>query len=78
MNEKYFKENEFVKVSKDNENYDDLKNKKLQIVEIITSSKEHKAYDDSMNGMPLYSLKDVETGQLINYSLYFYELEKWD
>ncbi len=73
---KYFKKGDFVKVAKENDNncYDDFRDKKLKIISIATSVKQHQGYDESMDGMPLYDLED-ESGNYIDCSLYAYELE---
>lgn len=75
----YFRLGQYVKVSDDNDNegYDNFRNKKLKIVSVARNTTEHRGYDDTMEGMPLYDLEDVETGENVDLSLYFYELERW-
>ena len=77
---KYFRLGQLVKVSEenDNEGYNDFKGKKLKIVHVARNTEDHPGYDDSMEGMPLYDLLDVVTGNTVNCSLYAYELEKWN
>jgi len=71
-----FKIGDKVKVSKsnDNESYNDFKNKVLKVVHIARNTKEHRFYDESMEGMQLLSFVDTK-GNEIPYSLYEYELE---
>lgn len=77
---KFFRVGQYVQVAEDNDNegYDSFRGKKLQITSKATNTQEHPGYDDSMEGMPLYDLKDATTGEAIDSSLYFYELQKWD
>lgn len=78
--ERAFRKGQLVKVHRDNDNdsYDSFRGRKLKVVNYVKSSRECPAYDDSMGGMPLYSLMDVETRLPINCLLYLYELEPWN
>ncbi len=71
-----YKIGDYVMVASDNdnENYDGFRDKTLIITHVATSTKDHPGYDDIMEGMPLYDLKDEE-GNEIPCSLYEYELE---
>jgi hypothetical protein len=71
----YFKKGQWVKVASDNENYDSFRGKRLKIISVARNTKQHPGYDHSMNGMPLYDLQDEE-GNIIDCSLYAYELEE--
>lgn len=75
----YFRLGDYVEVASNNDNdcYDSFRNKKLKIIHISRNTNEHPGYDDSMEGIPLYDLQDVETGEIIEFSLYFYELQQW-
>jgi len=71
---------DIVKVSEenDNEGYTKFRNRPLLITSRITSSDEHMAYDDSMEGSGLYDFVDEETGEDVPFSLYDYELESYE
>lgn len=70
---------QLVMVASDSrEHYAEFAGRKLKVIDKATSTKDTPYYDSSMNGMPLYCLKDVATGQLINSSLYAYELTEWE
>lgn len=60
----------------DNDNYNAYRGKLLEITHIATSEADHPGYDNSMKGMPLCDLKEVETGKDIPFSLYAYEISK--
>lgn len=66
-----FKIGDKVKVSpnNDNEHYNSFRKKTLIVTHIAQNIKEHRGYDDSMEGMALYSFKGIPC------SLYEYELE---
>jgi len=65
-----------VKVAEDNdnENYDILRDKVLIITDIATNTKQHRLYDEGLNGEPLYSFK-TEDGEDVPYCLYEYKVE---
>lgn len=63
-----------VNPKNDNENYDDFRNIPLKIIHVATNKYEHPGFISSMVGEGLYDLEDVKTGELINSSLYDYEL----
>jgi hypothetical protein len=67
-----------VKVSSDNDNecYNSFRDKILKITHIARNTEEHPGYDNSMEGMALYDLKEAKTGKEIPCSLYEYELER--
>ena len=73
----YFRKGQWVKVAEnnDNESYDSFRNKRLKITSVARNTDDHRFYDESMEGMPLYDLRDEE-GNDIPCSLYAYELEK--
>ena len=73
----YFKKGQWVKVAEDNDNdnYDSFRGKRLKIIHVARNINEHPGYDEGMKGMPLYDLED-EQGNIIDCSLYAYELEK--
>jgi len=66
-----FKIGDRVKISpnNDNENYNSFRKKTLIVTHIGQNIKEHQGYDDTMEGMALYSFKGIPC------SLYEYELE---
>jgi hypothetical protein len=70
-----FKIGDIVQVNpdNDNDNYDSFRNKYLEIIHVANSVEEHPGYDSGV-GQALYDLKDTETGDLIDSSLYEYEL----
>lgn len=59
---------------KQNESYSIWKNKTLIINHIARNKKEHCGYDESFEGLPLYSFK-FEDGSDCPCSLYGYEVE---
>lgn len=63
-----------VSSENDNENYDSFRHKVLIVKDVATNKDEHPGYDDSVNGMALYSF-ETEDGEPIHSSLYEYELE---
>lgn len=63
-----------VNPDNDNDNYDEFRNKPLRIIHKATNTTEHPGYDDSIKGQGLYDLEDEKTGELIDSSLYDYEL----
>ena len=79
MSTNYFKKGQWVMVAKDNDNegYNSFRGKKLKITHVAHNTNDHPGYDNSMEGMPLYDLRDVD-GNDIGSSLYAYELEKYE
>jgi len=61
----------------DNENYDDFRGKELVIYHKATNEKEHRGFDNSMEGQALYSFFLRETGEQVPFSCYDYELEQY-
>lgn len=74
-----FKLGDLVEVSHDNNNkgYDSFRGKKLKITHVATSEREHKYYDNSMKGLPLYNLYNVDDNIDVPCSLYEDELQGW-
>ena len=68
-----------VRISEDNDNdnYDDYRGKDLRIVSVAYDTSEHQGYDESMDGMGLYDLEVVKTGEKVPFSLYEYEVEEY-
>lgn len=59
------------------ENYEVSERDVFYVSHVATSTSEHPGYDEAMEGMPLYDLKD-ENGDDFGSSLYEYELEEAD
>lgn len=65
-----------VKVSSENDNdsYDSFRDKNLIVTAVSRSTEDHPGFDEGAD-QELYDLKDAETGEAINCSLYEYELQ---
>lgn len=66
-----------VESSNDNDCYDNFRGHKLKVVSKANNTSQHMGYDNSMEGMYLYDLYDMDTKQDVDCSLYEYELEKY-
>jgi hypothetical protein len=64
-----------AKIVSDNENYDNYRDKDLQIIHVAYSVKEHLGYDSSMEGQALCDFKVLGTGKSVPFSLYEHEFE---
>ncbi|ALA07305.1 hypothetical protein SECTIM467_181 [Brevibacillus phage SecTim467] len=63
-----------VSSENDNKNYDSFRDKVLIVTDVASSREEHQGYDDSADGMALYSF-ETEDGEEVSCSLYEHELE---
>ena len=72
-----FRIGERVRVASDNDNdcYDKFRDETLKVTHRARNTQEHPGYDESMQGMALYDLEDLN-GNEIPCSLYEYELEE--
>lgn len=65
-----------VKIKKQYQaDFDDFGDEELVVKDVATSSEEHKGYDESMEGMPLYTLKFKNEDFDFPYALYENTLE---
>lgn len=71
-----FKIGDRVMVASDNDNecYDSFRDNVLIVTHVAINADEHRGYDDTMEGMALYSF-ETEEGESVGFSLYEYELE---
>jgi len=71
-----FKENDTVIMTQDAvDNYGlEYLDCALIVMNVSTSTEDHPGYDESMEGMGLYDLRDKNTGEDLGFSLYDYEL----
>lgn len=58
----------------DNDNYDEFRNMKLEIIHVAKSIEDHPGYDSGI-GEALYDLIVFDTKDLVPFSLYDYELK---
>jgi hypothetical protein len=63
-----------IKITSDNDNYNEFKDQILQITYIAKNKDEHRGYDSGMYPEKLVNLKTMD-GKEVGFSLYEYEFE---